>query len=434
MKKFILTILFVLTVATAWAQPSNSPLGPVPPDNTPYNATTWDGSMLAPTQNAMRDWMVTVVGVTDHGALLGLTDDDHPQYFLEDGSRDVSGSILPDTGNSYDIGTVADYFRYGYFSNVYSTIFTGGVAGSVGGSLVLHDAGIITLHDDGNNTSVQIGPVVDGTTTLGLAGSVNMTGSLASAGVSSSAAVSPSTADGAALGATDKEWSDAYFASGSVFYFQDDQSVTLTSGVAGLTFNMFPITPSAAPDADYEVANKKYVDDNVGGGGDVATDAIWDAAGELAVGTGANTAHKLAAGTAGYHLVANGAADPVWTKPREFSKLNLTEDTSISEAQILANKYISNQGDAGEQDDTLPAVSYVATVVFIVEEDQVIEVNPPAGEAFLLDLVALDANDCVDSPTDVGAMLTCVRMQNSAGTWVWSCYSAGNWVDTGASD
>ena len=29
-----------------------------------------------------------------------------------------------------------------------------------------------------------------------------------------------------------------------------------------VTFSIFPITPSAAPDADYEVANKKYVDDN----------------------------------------------------------------------------------------------------------------------------------------------------------------------------
>lgn len=29
------------------------------------------------------------------------------------------------------------------------------------------------------------------------------------------------------------------------------------------TFSTFPVTPSAAPDADYEVANKKYVDDNI---------------------------------------------------------------------------------------------------------------------------------------------------------------------------
>ena len=36
------------------------------------------------------------------------------------------------------------------------------------------------------------------------------------------------------------------------------------------TFGIFPITPSAAPDADYEVANKKYVDDNGGGSGATA--------------------------------------------------------------------------------------------------------------------------------------------------------------------
>ena len=41
----------------------------------------------------------------------------------------------------------------------------------------------------------------------------------------------------------------------------DTQSIT-----GEKTFDIFPITPSAAPDADYEVANKKYVDDNGGGG------------------------------------------------------------------------------------------------------------------------------------------------------------------------
>lgn len=30
-----------------------------------------------------------------------------------------------------------------------------------------------------------------------------------------------------------------------------------------MEFSFFPITPSAAPDADYEVANKKYVDDEI---------------------------------------------------------------------------------------------------------------------------------------------------------------------------
>lgn len=42
-------------------------------------------------------------------------------------------------------------------------------------------------------------------------------------------------------------------------------------------------------------------------GGDVATDAIWDTKGDLAVGTGANTASKLTVGANGYVLVADSA-------------------------------------------------------------------------------------------------------------------------------
>jgi hypothetical protein len=44
------------------------------------------------------------------------------------------------------------------------------------------------------------------------------------------------------------------------------------------------------------------------GAGDVATDAIWDAAGDLAVGSGANTAAKLAIGTALQVLRVNAGA------------------------------------------------------------------------------------------------------------------------------
>lgn len=48
----------------------------------------------------------------------------------------------------------------------------------------------------------------------------------------------------------------------------------------------------------------------------VAADAIWDAAGDLAQGTGANTAAKLAIGTAGQVLTVNGGATAVeWAAP-----------------------------------------------------------------------------------------------------------------------
>jgi len=44
------------------------------------------------------------------------------------------------------------------------------------GSLELHDIGTIKLWDDGDDTSVILGPVGDGTTTLGVTGTINATG------------------------------------------------------------------------------------------------------------------------------------------------------------------------------------------------------------------------------------------------------------------
>jgi hypothetical protein len=43
-------------------------------------------------------------GVSDHGNLSGLNDDDHTQYFLADGTRNVTGDIADDQGN-----TIWDY-------------------------------------------------------------------------------------------------------------------------------------------------------------------------------------------------------------------------------------------------------------------------------------------------------------------------------------
>lgn len=70
------------------------------------------------------------------------------------------------------------------------------------------------------------------------------------------------------------EWID------SVYFFDDDTTDNLAQGSTQFlvdggaqtfngikTFGSFPITPSTAPTADFQVANKKYVDDNTGGGG-----------------------------------------------------------------------------------------------------------------------------------------------------------------------
>lgn len=77
-----------------------------------------------------------------------------------------------------------------------------------------------------------------------------------------------------------------------------------------------PATPAASKTRIYAKADGLlYSKDDAGtetlvsggaGGGSVATDAIWDAAGDLAVGTGANTAARLAIGTTRKALTSNG--------------------------------------------------------------------------------------------------------------------------------
>ena len=59
----------------------------------------------------------------------------------------------------------------------------------------------------------------------------------------------------------------------------------------------------------------------------------------------------------------------IGTLLREFTAQAYTASGNISEAQILASKYLTNQGeDAAENDLVLPDVSYPIQVIFIVEE------------------------------------------------------------------
>jgi hypothetical protein len=74
--------------------------------------------------------------ITDHGALLGLGDDDHAQYLLEDGTRAMSGDLDMGTNAITNVGNVdgvdvsahaADITAHG---RAYGSIYvTGGVAG-----------------------------------------------------------------------------------------------------------------------------------------------------------------------------------------------------------------------------------------------------------------------------------------------------------------
>ena len=79
-----------------------------------------------------------------------------------------------------------------------------------------------------------------------------------------------------------------------------------------------------------------------GGSGAVATDAIWDAKGDLAVGTGANTAVKLTVGTDGKQIYADaGEATGLRWGPSIISPSQITSDqddyapTGWADAQVV---------------------------------------------------------------------------------------------------
>ncbi|MFW5794822.1 MAG: hypothetical protein ACOCV1_04995 [Bacillota bacterium] len=66
---------------------------------TPSNEMMWADStddVLYVYDDASSSWVS--IGVRDHGSLAGLGDDDHEQYLLADGSRDLDGDLTV-TGN-----------------------------------------------------------------------------------------------------------------------------------------------------------------------------------------------------------------------------------------------------------------------------------------------------------------------------------------------
>ena len=83
--------------------------------------------------------------------------------------------------------------------------------------------------------------------------------------------LNPTTNNDITLGDATHGYSNLFLGDGAVINFNAGNA-TLTHSAGILTFNVFPVTPSAAPDANYEVANKKYVDDQI------TSEDFWDRA------------------------------------------------------------------------------------------------------------------------------------------------------------
>ena len=124
---------------------------------------------------------------------------------------------------------------------------------------------------------------------------------------------------------------------------------------------------------------------------------------------------------------------------RDFCVTDFTCDEAqgtLSEENMISCRGVTNSGGAdSETDIILEAVSYPIDIIIKVEEANIIETCPPAGEVFDLDGTLLDANDCVDSPAIVFSKAVVTRMQNAAGTWILSWDTVrGAWVDADGED
>ena len=100
--------------------------------------------------------------------------------------------------------------------------------------------------------------------------------------------------------------------------------------------------PSDGSQLTWVNANNQWEPGAAGGagGGDVSTDAIWDAAGDLAVGTGADTAGRLAKGAA-YSLLAmpSDASTPAWLAAMVDWTPTVTQSGAVS-VSITYAKYL----------------------------------------------------------------------------------------------
>lgn len=145
-----------------------------------------------------------------------------------------------------------------------------------------------------------------------------------------------------------------------------------------------------------------------GGSGDVATDAIWDAAGDLAVGSGANTAVRLAKGTDG-QVLGVVAGSVAWT--------TLAGGGDVTKVGTPANNQVgvwtgdgTLEGDAALTfDTTTDTLAVAASGKFAFGAVNIL--NDSAGTTTLSNIDAIDATTeaTIEAAIDTLANLTSVQ-------------------------
>jgi len=103
---------------------------------------------------------------------------------------------------------------------------------------------------------------------------------------------------------------------------------------------------------------------------------------------------------------------------------------TVTEAHMLASKYLTDQGGSAETDLILSDIEYYIGCEIVDTEGNGFEICPPTDEAIYLDGTAIAANDCVDSTGAVGARARLDRQQLADGTWAYFLTTIiGTWAD-----
>ena len=118
-------------------------------------------------------------------------------------------------------------------------------------------------------------------------------------------------------------------------------------------------------------------------------------------------------------------------------RVEVTGTSTLTEAQCKRT-LVTNYGMASNGDTTLPAISSSTDFTVMVEAaSQAWSLKPPSGEAFVLNGVALDADDEIDVGNAAGAAGDSghlIRIRTGASTYKWYFYSVyGAHTDGGAS-
>lgn len=165
------------------------------------------------------------------------------------------------------------------------------------GTIDLHSAGTLTFNDDSDDTTVVVGPVADGSTTLGITGSLSLSGGLTALG-------------DLVLGADDDIANVVIHDAGTITMYDDSDDTSVVIGPVGNGTTTLGITGSLDLSGGITLGTALAIAE--GGTGATTAQAAIDA---LTAVSGATNEHVLTKDTATGNAVWKASAaggDPSW--------------------------------------------------------------------------------------------------------------------------